>query len=58
MPGEVAAADLQAAVLGTAHHPSGVFPLGLLVSDPPTQAEMQLLVGKVDELIAALRREP
>ena len=57
-PGEVAAADLAAAVLGTPHNPSAVFPLGMVVSDPPTQAEMQQLVGKVDELIAALRREP
>ncbi len=29
--------------------------LGLVVSDPPTQGEMQPLVNKVDELILALR---
>ena len=57
-PGEVSAADLAATVLGTAHNPSGVFPLGLVVSDPPTQAEMQQLAAKLDDLIAALRREP
>lgn len=29
---------------------------GLAVSDPPTPAEVQALAGKVDELLAALRR--
>jgi hypothetical protein len=30
--------------------------LGLTVSDPPTQAEVQALANKLDELILALRR--
>lgn len=30
--------------------------LNLLVSDPPTQAEVQSIATKLDELIAALRR--
>lgn len=30
--------------------------LGLTVSDPPTQAEVQTLANKIDELISALRR--
>ena len=30
--------------------------LGMNVSDPPTQSEMQTIADKVDELINALRR--
>ena len=30
--------------------------LNLVVSDPPTQAEMQQVVNKLDELITAQRR--
>lgn len=30
--------------------------LGLTVSDPPTQTEIQTIANKLDELIAALRR--
>ena len=41
-----------------ARNPSGVPALGLAVSDPPTQAELQAVAAKLDELIAALRREP
>ena len=52
------AADLAAAVLGTGRNPTGVTPLGLAVSDPPTAAEVEQLAAKLDELITALRREP
>jgi hypothetical protein len=31
-------------------------PLGLTVSNPPTQAEVQALADKLDEVLAALRR--
>ena len=34
----------------------GVATLGLGVSDPPTQAEVQSIADKLDELINALRR--
>jgi hypothetical protein len=57
-PGEVSAADLLADHANHARNPTGVSALGLTVSDPPTQAEMQALAGKVDELLTALRREP
>ncbi len=57
-PGEVTATQLANAVLDTARNPAGVSALGLSVSDPPTQAEMQALAAKVDELLAALRRQP
>jgi hypothetical protein len=41
---------------GTSNNSNGVAPLGLAVSDPPTQAQMQAIANKLDELINALRR--
>jgi hypothetical protein len=41
---------------GTSSNSNGVALLGLAVSDPPTQAQMQALANKLDELITALRR--
>ncbi len=35
---------------------NGVATLGLTVSNPPTQAEVQAIADKLDELINALRR--
>ncbi len=49
-------AALSAAIAGTSSHSNGVALLGLAVSDPPTQAEVQQIVNKLDELITALRR--
>ena len=57
-PGEVSAADLVAERINNAANPTGVSTLGLAVSDPPTQAEVQALAAKLDALITALRREP
>lgn len=61
-PGEVTTAALSAAVsaavAGTGRNPTSVSELGLAISDPPTQAEVQALAVKLDELIAAARREP
>ena len=55
-PGEVSAAQLASAIGGTSSNSNGVATLGIAVSDPPTQGEMQQVVGKLDELILALRR--
>jgi hypothetical protein len=41
---------------GTSNNSNGVAALGLAVSDPPTQGEMQAIANKLDELIGALRR--
>ena len=35
----------------------GVNYLGLTVSDPPTQAEVQSIADKLDEILTSLRRE-
>ena len=57
-PGEVTLADLQAERMNNAVNPTGVTVLGLSVSDPPAQSEVQALASKLDALITALRREP
>ena len=48
--------DMNAAIAGTSSNSNGVGTLGLGVSDPPTQAEVQSIADKLDELINALRR--
>ena len=55
-PGEVTTVELSNEIAGTARNPNTVAPLGLTVSDPTTQSEMQQIVAKLDELIAALTR--
>ena len=57
-PGEVTAVALEGAINGTSGNSNAVSTLGITVSDPPTQAELQAVVGKLDELITALRRVP
>ncbi len=56
IPGEVTAAQLTTAISTTAASANAVAALGLTISDPPTQSEMQQVVAKIDELIAALHR--
>jgi hypothetical protein len=55
-PGEVTTMQLNSAINGTSNNSNGVALLGLAVSDPPTQSEVQAIVSKLDELITALRR--
>ena len=40
----------------TSKNSNAVSTLNLNVSDPPTQSDVQLVAGKLDELILALRR--
>lgn len=40
----------------TAVNPTAVAGLGMVVSDPPTQAEVQALADKLDELMTVLKR--
>ena len=55
-PGEVSFQQLADAIATTSSTSNGVDTLGLAVSDPPTQSEMQQIADKLDELINALRR--
>lgn len=54
--GEVTNAALASAISGTSNNSNAVATLGLAISDPPTQGEVQQVVNKIDELINALRR--
>ena len=55
-PGEVSFQQLADAIATTSSTSNGVDTLGMAVSDPPTQSEMQQIADKLDELINALRR--
>jgi hypothetical protein len=55
-PGEVSLQQLEDAIATTSANSNTVALLGLAVSDPPTQVEMQQIADKLDELIMALRR--
>ena len=50
------AAGLAAAIDGTSNNSNLVETLSMGVSDPPTQAEVQTIADKIDDLINALRR--
>ena len=54
--GEVTLQQLNDAIANTSANSDGVSTLDLFPSDPPTQAEMQDVVNKINELIEALRR--
>jgi len=55
-PGEVTNAALAAAIAGTSNNTNGVALLNLTVSDPPTQAEIQAIANKIDQMLLAQRR--
>lgn len=48
--------DLAAAIGGTANNMNAVGNLEVVISDPPQQFEVQAIVDKMNELLAALRR--
>ncbi|MFM2178075.1 MAG: hypothetical protein RL015_2173 [Verrucomicrobiota bacterium] len=54
--GEVSHAELLNTLNSTSANSNGVSPLGLAVSDPPSQSDLQQVANKLDELIQALRR--
>lgn len=49
-------AQLTAGIAGTANNIPGVATLGLSISDPPQQSEVQAIANKADELINTLLR--
>ena len=55
-PGEVTLAELNNSISGTSSNSNAVATLEIPVSDPPTQAEVQQVLSKLNELITALRR--
>ena len=56
VPGEVTLQQLDDAIATTSANSNAVATLGMTVSDPPSQGEMQQIADKLDELITALRR--
>ena len=55
-PGEVSNSTLAGEISGTARNPNSVAPIPFTVSNPPTQAELQAVVDKLNELIGSLQR--
>jgi hypothetical protein len=55
--GEITLQQLNDAIDGTSSNSNAEVTLDLTLSDPPTQAEMQQVIDKVNELINALRRQ-
>lgn len=53
-PGEVSLAQLAAALDTAARRPVSVAPIPYAASDPPSQSEVQGVIDKVNELLAAL----
>jgi hypothetical protein len=49
-------AQLSAEIGATSANSNAAGTLGMAMSDPPTQGEVQAIAGKLDELINALRR--
>jgi hypothetical protein len=52
-PGQVSYADLNTAIATTARNLNTVSPLNIMISNPPTQAEVQMMLDKINEIIAA-----
>ncbi len=50
------AQQLADAIATTARNPSGISPLTVSISDPPTQSEVQAIVDWLGPLLQALQR--
>jgi hypothetical protein len=57
-PGEVTQSALNSAIMGTAQNPTSISTLSLNISDPPTKAEVEAILGALNSLISALQRQP
>jgi hypothetical protein len=55
-PGEVTTADLASAITGTSANSNGVATLGLSASAGYDASDLQAVIGKLNELITAMRR--
>ena len=56
--GEVGQSALNSAIMGTAQNPTSITSLSLNISDPPTKAEVEAILGFVNSLLSALQRQP
>ncbi|MCB1090720.1 MAG: hypothetical protein KDL87_04270, partial [Verrucomicrobiae bacterium] len=55
-PGEVSQQDLNDTIAICANNPSGVADLAIVISDPPSTADVEAIKDKFNELLNALRR--
>ncbi|MCX6901485.1 MAG: hypothetical protein NT105_22625 [Verrucomicrobia bacterium] len=55
-PGEVTAQQLSDAINGTPRNVDSIGTLDIVVSDPPTQGEVQLILDNYNALVRALKR--
>jgi hypothetical protein len=44
--------------MGTAQNPTSISTLSLSISDPPTKAEVEAILGFVNALLSTLQRQP
>jgi hypothetical protein len=44
--------------MGTAQNPTGVSPLSLTISDPPTKAEVEAILAFANTMLSVLTRQP
>jgi hypothetical protein len=56
--GEVSQSALNSAIMGTAQNPTSISTLSLSISDPPTKAEVEAILGFVNALLSTLQRQP
>jgi hypothetical protein len=56
--GEVSQSALASAIMGTAQNPTGVSPLSLTISDPPTKAEVEAILAFANTMLSVLTRQP
>jgi hypothetical protein len=56
--GEVSQSALTSAIMGTAQNPTSLSTLSLTISDPPTKAEVEAILGFVNALLSTLQRQP
>ena len=56
--GEVSQQALNSAIMDTARNPTSISTLSLNISDPPTKAEVEAILGALNTLLSALQRQP
>ena len=56
--GEVSQSALFSAMMDTARNPTSISTLNLTISDPPTKAEVEAILGAYNSLVSVLQRQP
>jgi hypothetical protein len=56
--GEVSQSALTLAIMSNAQNLTSISTLSLSISDPPTKAEVEAILGFVNTLLSTLQRQP